>query len=197
MWRSPAPPAVSDKLQPRRPQPRPDPQRTSLAHRVPRDLTPLAGVDLSHPLFNGGGQEFRKGGEDFRVRSGAGRIFRAVEGSANSAYNDVIRDRAIVELNAEQREGARELPRSDPGPNFPNRRPHPHHVAESEARLQLGRSQLSIAQGQENRERSNLSPGDRPSAGRCSPRRHRCRRFPATPTRRSRSRSPTTRTWSR
>ena len=39
-------------------------------------------------------------------------------------------------------------------------------VAQSEARLQLGRSQLAAAQGQLTGERGDLSPGDRPCAGR-------------------------------
>ena len=77
---------------------------------------------------------------------------RAVEGDvfvqAVSAYMDVIRDRAIVELNANNvkvletnLEATRDrfqigdLTRTD--------------VAQSEARLQLGRSQLAVAQGQE------------------------------------------------
>jgi outer membrane protein len=88
-----------------------------------------------------------------KTRVEAGRAtLRAVEGDvfvqAVSAYMDVIRDRAIVELNAnnvkvletnleatQDRFQIGDLTRTD--------------VAQSEARLQLGRSQLSIAQGQE------------------------------------------------
>ena len=108
-----------------------------------------AGVDLSYPLFNGG--SVRNSIEAAKTRVEAGRAtLRAVEGDvftdSVSAYMDVIRDRAIVELNANNvkvletnLEATRDrfeigdLTRTD--------------VAQSEARLQLGRSQLATAEG--------------------------------------------------
>ena len=112
------------------------------------------------------------------------------------AYMDVIRDRAIVELNqnnvkvletnlqaTQDRFQIGDLTRTD--------------VAQSEARLQLGRSQLATVAGAADGERSDLPAGYRPCAGRCLRRRRRCRRFRRPPTKRSGSRSPTTPTWSR
>jgi outer membrane protein len=110
-----------------------------------------AGVDLSYPLFNGGAVKNSVKAARTRVEAGRATL-RAVEGDvfvqAVSAYMDVIRDRAIVELNANNvkvlgtnLEATRDrfqigdLTRTD--------------VAQSEARLQLGRSQLAVAQGQE------------------------------------------------
>lgn len=106
------------------------------------------GVDLSVPLFNGG--SVRNNIEASKVRVEAGRAtLRAVEGDvfteAVGAYMDVIRDRAIVELNQNQvkvlttnlaatkdRFEIGDLTRTD--------------VAQSEARLSLGRSSLLSAQ---------------------------------------------------
>ena len=113
--------------------------------------TVSGGVDLSYPLFNGGAVKNSVKAAKTRVEAGRATL-RAVEGDvfvqAVSAYMDVIRDRAIVELNAnnvkvletnleatQDRFQIGDLTRTD--------------VAQSEARLQLGRSQLSIAQGQE------------------------------------------------
>jgi outer membrane protein len=108
------------------------------------------GADLSVPLFNGG--SVRNSVEAAKTRVEAGRAsLRAVEGDiftqAVSAYMDVIRDRSIVELNqnnvkvletnleaTRDRFQIGDLTRTD--------------VAQSEARLQLGRSQLAAAQGQ-------------------------------------------------
>lgn len=108
-----------------------------------------AGVDLSYSIFNGG--SVRNNIEAARVRVEAGRAtLRAVEGDifteAVAAYMDVIRDRAIVELNqnnvrvlttnleaTRDRFEIGDLTRTD--------------VAQSEARLQLGRSNLATAQG--------------------------------------------------
>lgn len=108
-----------------------------------------AGVDLSYPLFNGG--SVRNNVDAARIRVEAGRAtLRAVEGDvfteAVAAYMDVIRDRAIVELNennvrvlttnleaTRDRFEIGDLTRTD--------------VAQSEARLQLGRSNLATAQG--------------------------------------------------
>ncbi|HUP67065.1 MAG TPA: TolC family outer membrane protein [Sphingomicrobium sp.] len=113
--------------------------------------TVSAGVDLSVPLFNGGSVRNTINAAKTRVEAGRATL-RAVEGDvftqAVAAYMDVIRDRAIVELNANNvkvlgtnLEATRDrfeigdLTKTD--------------VAQSEARLQLGRSQLAIAQGQE------------------------------------------------
>jgi outer membrane protein len=108
------------------------------------------GVDLSYPLFNGG--SVRNSIEAARTRVEAGRAtLRAVEGDvfvqAVSVYMDVIRDRSIVELNqnnvrvlqtnleaTRDRFEIGDVTRTD--------------VAQSEARLQLGRSQLAVSQGQ-------------------------------------------------
>lgn len=105
---------------------------------------------LSYPLFNGG--SVRNSVKAAKTRVEAGRAtLRAVEGDvftqAVTAYMDVIRDRAIVELNqnnvkvletnlqaTQDRFQIGDLTRTD--------------VAQSEARLQLGRSQLATAQGQ-------------------------------------------------
>ena len=107
------------------------------------------GVDLSVPLFQGG--SVRNAIQAARTRVEAGRAtLRAVEGDifteAVAAYMDVIRDRAIVELNQNQvrvlgtnLEATRDrfeigdLTRTD--------------VAQSEARLALARSNLQIAEG--------------------------------------------------
>src|SRR5437763_8606216 len=62
-----------------------------------------AGVDLSYPLFNGGSVRNSVRAAPTRVAAGRATL-RAVEGDvftqAVTAYMDVIRDRAIVELNA-------------------------------------------------------------------------------------------------
>ncbi len=107
------------------------------------------GVDLSYPLFNGG--SVRNSVQAAKTRVEAGRAtLRAVEGDvfteAVAAYMDVIRDRAIVELNQNQvrvlntnLEAARDrfqigdVTRTD--------------VAQSEARLSLSRSTLETARG--------------------------------------------------
>jgi outer membrane protein len=107
------------------------------------------GVDLSYPLFNGGSVKNSVKAAKTRVEAGRATL-RAVEGdvftSAVAAYMDVIRDRAIVELNqnnvkvlqtnleaTKDRFEIGDLTRTD--------------VAQSEARLQLGVSQLAEAQG--------------------------------------------------
>ena len=108
------------------------------------------GADVSYPLFNGGSVRNNVKAAQTRVEAGRATL-RAVEGDvftqAVSAYMDVIRDRAIVELNqnnvkvlttnleaTRDRFQIGDLTRTD--------------VAQSEARLQLGRSQLAAAQGQ-------------------------------------------------
>ena len=107
------------------------------------------GGDFSYPLFQGGSVKNSVRAAKTRVEAGRATL-RAVEGDvftqAVTAYMDVIRDRAIVELNqnnvkvlttnleaTRDRFQIGDLTRTD--------------VAQSEARLQLGRSQLAEAQG--------------------------------------------------
>jgi outer membrane protein len=107
------------------------------------------GLDFSYPLFNGGSVRNNVRAAETRVEAGRATL-RAVEGDvftdAVAAYMDVIRDRAIVELNlnnvrvlttnleaTRDRFQIGDLTRTD--------------VAQSEARLQLGRSQLATVQG--------------------------------------------------
>ena len=107
------------------------------------------GLDVSYPLFNGGSVRNSVRAAQTRVQAGRATL-RAVEGDvftlAVASYMDVIRDRAIVELNennvkvlqtnleaTRDRFEIGDLTRTD--------------VAQSEARLQLGRSQLAQAQG--------------------------------------------------
>lgn len=106
-------------------------------------------LNLSYPLFQGGTVKNNIIASKTRVAAGRATL-RAVEGDvfteAVAAYMDVIRDRAIVELNNNQvrvlstnLEATRDrfqigdLTRTD--------------VAQSEARLSLGRSSLATAQG--------------------------------------------------
>ena len=108
-----------------------------------------AGLDVSYPLFNGGSVRNNIRAAETRVEAGRYTL-RAVEGdtfvSAVSAYMNVIRDRAIVELQqnnvdvlstnlraTSDRFKIGDLTRTD--------------VAQSDARLALGRSQLVIARG--------------------------------------------------
>jgi outer membrane protein len=108
-----------------------------------------AGVTVSYPLFNGGSVRNQVRAAETRVEAGRATL-SAVEGDvftqAVGAYMDVIRDRAIVELNqnnvrvldtnlqaTRDRFQIGDLTRTD--------------VAQSEARLQLGRAQLATAQG--------------------------------------------------
>jgi outer membrane protein len=107
------------------------------------------GVQLSVPLFNGGSVRNNVKAAEARVEAGRATL-TAVEGdvftNAVAAYMDVIRDRAIVELNqnnvkvlttnleaTRDRFQIGDLTRTD--------------VAQSEARLQLGYAQLATAQG--------------------------------------------------
>ena len=107
------------------------------------------GVDLSYPIYSGGSVRNSVNAAKTRVEAGRATL-RAVEGDvfteAVAAYMDVIRDRSIVELNANNvrvldtnLEATRDrfqigdLTRTD--------------VAQSEARLQLGKSRLAEAQG--------------------------------------------------
>jgi outer membrane protein len=112
--------------------------------------TLTAGVDLSYPLYQGGAVKSSVRAAQTRVEAGRATL-SAVEGDvftqATTAYMDVIRDRSVVELNlnnvkvletnlqaTQDRFQIGDLTRTD--------------VAQSEARLQLGRSQLAVAQGQ-------------------------------------------------
>ena len=112
--------------------------------------TVTASVDLSYPLYTGGAVRNSVRAAETRVEAGRATV-QAVEGDvftqAVTAYMDVIRDRAIVELNqnnvkvlqtnleaTQDRFQIGDLTRTD--------------VAQSEARLQLGRSQLATAEGQ-------------------------------------------------
>lgn len=114
-----------------------------------KDIVLSGGAELAVPLFNGGSVRNRVEAAKTRVEAGRATL-RAVEGDvfteAVAAYMDVIRDRAIVELNANNvrvletnLEATRDrfeigdLTRTD--------------VAQSEARLQLGRANLARAQG--------------------------------------------------
>jgi outer membrane protein len=111
--------------------------------------TLTGGLNVSYPLFNGGSVRNSVRAATSRVEAGRATL-RAVEGDvftqAVGAYMDVIRDRAIVELNqnnvkvletnleaTRDRFQIGDLTRTD--------------VAQSEARLQLGRAQLATAQG--------------------------------------------------
>jgi len=107
------------------------------------------GVDLNVPIFQGGSVRNAIGAAKTRVEAGRATL-RAVEGDvfteAVAAYMDVMRDRAIVELNRNNvrvletnlqantdRFEIGDLTRTD--------------VAQSEARLADGRARLSVAQG--------------------------------------------------
>jgi outer membrane protein len=109
-----------------------------------------AGIDLNYPLFTGGRVTNRIRSADERVLAGRATL-RATEGDvfteAVSAYMDVIRDRSIVTLNENQvrvletnlqasrdRFEVGDLTRTD--------------VAQSEARLQIARSNLARTEGQ-------------------------------------------------
>lgn len=109
-----------------------------------------AGVDFSYPLFSGGSVRNQIGAAKARVEAGRANL-RATEGDvfteAVGAYMDVIRDRSIVSLNennvkvletnleaTKDRFEVGDLTRTD--------------VAQSEARLSIGRSQLALSRGQ-------------------------------------------------
>lgn len=114
-----------------------------------------AGAQLSVPLYQGGRVRNAMNAADQRVRTGQQQL-RATEGDvfvqAVSAYMDVLRDRAIVSLNennvkvlqtnldaSNDRFQAGDLTRTD--------------VAQSQARLEGARAQLSLA-------RSNLTASE-------------------------------------
>ena len=112
-----------------------------------KDITVSGGADLSVPLFQGGTVKNNVRAANTRVEAGRATL-RAVEGDifteAVAAYMDVIRDRAIVELNTNQvqvlstnlqatrdRFEIGDLTRTD--------------VAQSEARLEIARSNFATA----------------------------------------------------
>ena len=126
-----------------------DLSRTGILDTGDHGPTVSATADLSLPLFTGGAVKNSVRAAKTRVEADRATL-RAVEGDvftqAVSAYMDVIRDRAIVELNqnnvrvletnleaTQDRFQIGDLTKTD--------------VAQSEARLQLGRAQLSTAQG--------------------------------------------------
>lgn len=113
------------------------------------NISVSGGVDLSVPFYTGGRVKNSVKGAKTRVEAGRATL-RAVEGDvfteAVAAYMDVIRDRAVVELNqnnvrvlttnleaTQDRFQIGDLTRTD--------------VAQSEARLQQGRARLAVAQG--------------------------------------------------
>lgn len=111
------------------------------------DLT--VGLDVSYPLFNGG--SVRNSVRAARTRVEAGRaILRAVEGDifteAVAAYMDVIRDRAIVELN-ENNVRVLQTNLEATSDRFEIGDVTRTDVAQSEARLEIGRSNLASARG--------------------------------------------------
>lgn len=105
------------------------------------------GVDLSLPLFTGG--RVRNGVEAARTRVAAGRsTLKAVEGDvftqAVAAYMDVIRDRAIVELN-QNNVGVLETNLRATRDRFQIGDLTRTDVAQSEARLSLARASQETA----------------------------------------------------
>lgn len=127
--------------------------RSGILDNGARGPTLSVGVDLSMPLFTGGRINNSIKAAKTRVEAGRATL-RGVEGdvftAAVTAYMDVIRDRAIVELNQNNVKVLQtnlqatkdqfeigDLTRTD--------------VAQSQARLELGRANLASAQGQEAR----------------------------------------------
>ena len=108
------------------------------------------GVNVSYPLFDGGSVRNQVKGAETRVLAGRATL-QAVEGdvftNAVSAYMDVIRDRSIVELN-QNNVKVLETNLEATNDRFQIGDVTRTDVAQSQARLQLGRSQLATAQGQ-------------------------------------------------
>jgi outer membrane protein len=126
-----------------------DLSRSGILETGGHGATVSASADLSYPLYNGGAVKNSVRAAKTRVEADRATL-RAVEGDvftqAVAAYMNVIRDRSIVELNlnnvrvletnleaTQDRFQIGDLTRTD--------------VAQSEARLQLGRAQLATAQG--------------------------------------------------
>lgn len=107
------------------------------------------GVDLSVPLFNGG--SVRNSVQAAKTRVEAGRsTLKAVEGDVFtdvvSAYMDVIRDRAIVELN-QNNVKVLETNLQATQDRFEIGDVTKTDVAQSQARLELGKANLASAEG--------------------------------------------------
>lgn len=126
-----------------------DLSRSGILETGGKGPTLSGGLDVAVPVFSGGSVKNSVRAAKTRVEAGRATL-RAVEGDvftqAVTAYMDVIRDRAIVELNqnnvkvlqtnleaTRDRFQIGDLTRTD--------------VAQSEARLQLGNSQLAVSQG--------------------------------------------------
>jgi outer membrane protein len=109
------------------------------------------GVDLSMPLFTGGRINNSIKAAKTRVEAGRATL-RGVEGdvftNAVSAYMNVIRDRAIVELNQNNVKVLETNLRATTD-QFQIGDLTKTDVAQSQARLELGRANLAAAQGQE------------------------------------------------
>ena len=109
------------------------------------------GADLSMPLFTGGRVSNSIKAAKTRVEAGRATL-RGVEGDvfvdAVSAYMDVIRDRAIVELN-ENNVKVLQTNLQATQDRFEIGDVTKTDVAQSQARLELGRANLATAQGQE------------------------------------------------
>ena len=112
--------------------------------------TMSVGADVSYPLFNGGSVRNSVRAAETRVEAGRATL-TGVEGDvftqAVTAYMNVIRDRAIVELN-QNNVKVLETNLQATRDQFQIGNLTRTDVAQSEARLQLGRSQLASAQGQ-------------------------------------------------
>ena len=107
------------------------------------------GVDLSYPLYQGGTVRNDISAAKTRVEAGRATL-RAVEGDifteTVAAYMDVIRDRAAVELNANN-VSVLETNLEATSDRFEIGDVTRTDVAQSEARLSLARARLALAQG--------------------------------------------------
>ena len=111
------------------------------------NISVSGGVDLSLPIFSGG--RVRNSVQAAKTRVEAGRAtLRAVEGDvfteAVAAYMDVIRDRAIVELN-QNNVRVLETNLQATSDRFEIGDVTRTDVAQSEARLELGKANLATA----------------------------------------------------
>lgn len=122
--------------------------RSGILNTGGKGPTVSAGLDVSYPLFNGGSTRNSVRAAETRVEAGRATL-RAVEGDvftdAVSAYMDVIRDRAIVELNQNNVRVLTTNLQATKG-QFQIGDLTRTDVAQSEARLELGRSQLASTQ---------------------------------------------------
>ncbi|WP_343346060.1 TolC family outer membrane protein [Sphingomicrobium sp. XHP0239] len=106
-------------------------------------------VDVNYPIFNGGAIRNDIRAADARVDAGRATL-RAVEGDifveAVTAYLDVLRDRAVVELNENQVEVLQTNLQAT-SDRFEIGDTTRTDVAQSESRLQLARARLATAEG--------------------------------------------------